>query len=161
MFNFFLKPIRRELLFACQTPHHHHGGHGRVVVDTLINTAPQTDNTFKVSTRETKHNKNKMFRMNILIVYHLNSPGHRPMACQILHQLLFCSSVVFFFTSPRARGGPWDPPGQKCTTWRRPWRAFSALGAPRLDFFRFFCPSGRRPKMMIFWHRSKTSKIKR
>ena len=34
-----------------------------------------------------------------------------------------------------------------------PWR-------PKAPFFRFFGPSGRRPEMMIFWHRTKTSKIR-
>ena len=103
-------------------------------------------------TKKSKKNKNSIS----VLTLNWNSPGHRPVACQILHQLLFCSSVVFFFTSPRARGGLWDPPGQKYTLRRSPAATKSTLWRSKA---RFFGPLGRRPKMMIFWHRSKTSKI--
>jgi hypothetical protein len=63
-----------------------------------------------------------------------------------------------FFTSTRARGGPWDTPGQKYTPWRSRAATKSILWRSKA---RFFGPSGRHPKIMIFWHRSKTSKIRR
>ena len=72
-----------------------------------------------------------------------------------------CSSAplsFFFFISPRARGGPWDPPGQKCTTWQTLAATKSTLWRSKARFFRVLGPSGRRPKMMIFWHRSKHQK---
>ena len=56
------------------------------------------------------------------------------MACQISHQLLFCSSVVFFFTSPRVRGALLaknTPLGDHPRLQNRPY------GAPRLNFFEF------------------------
>ena len=90
---------------------------------------------------------------------YLNSPGHRPMACQILHQPLFRSSVAFFFTSPRARGGPCDPPGQKCTTQRSVAATKSTLWRHMARILFFGLP-GRPRKITFFRHRPKCIKMK-
>ena len=72
--------------------------------------------------------------------------------------LLLCR--FFLYQTARARR-PLGPPGQTCTTRRRPWHFFSALWCSKVRFFRFLGPSGRRPKMMIFQHRRKILKIRR
>ena len=63
-----------------------------------------------------------------------NSPGQRPMACQILHHLSFAS---FFSSISRTRGRPWDPGPPEGMTCGLP-GLFQPLSAPRLDFHRFF-----------------------
>ena len=77
-----------------------------------------------------------------------NSPGHRPSAWQTTSP--FILPVVLLLNST-AREAPLGPRSQKSATgdpFCGPWR-------PKARFFRFCGPSGRRPTMMIFWHRTK------
>ena len=78
------------------------------------------------------------------------SPGHRPMACQILHQLLLCSSVIFFFTSPRARGGRWDLRPTPIKHLESFWRPLGALGRHRADSNRFFDDRNTITNLLFF-----------
>ena len=72
-----------------------------------------------------------------------------------------CSSapVVFLFTSPRPRGGPWDPPGQKWTTRRSPGATKSTLGRPGAAFYRFLDDPKRHRKINDFPTSPKTPRM--
>ena len=74
--------------------------------------------------------------------YRKYSLGQRPMACQISHQLLFCSSVVFSSLVRAREAAPGTllaknaPLGDHSRRQNRPY------GAPRFDFFDFLVHQG-------------------
>ena len=81
----------------------------------------------------------------------LNSPGPWPIG--VCDHLLVVRLLI-----PRRECQ--DPPGDRSVPRVPPRDAFSTLWRSTAPFVRFVGPSGRRPKIMFFWHRTKTSKIK-